>query len=151
MSLKHGDRQDIALTVAPWLARAAQEQLQPDTVIAPVPLHWSRLLKRRFNQSALLAQHLALSVDRRAVPDLLQRTQRTVPLDGATVEQRFARLEGCMSVSPSRKSLIEGKPVLIVDDVMTSGATFTTAAKSCLEAGASRVDVLALARVAKDT
>ena len=151
LQLKHSDRQEIAVMASLWLAQAAAPLLRDETILAPIPLHWSRMLKRRYNQAALLAQHLALRVERRAVLDLLERSRRTLPLDGATVETRFARLEGALTVKARRAALLQGAHVLLIDDVMTSGATFAAAAETCLAAGAARVDVLALARVGKDT
>ncbi|THH34673.1 ComF family protein [Aliishimia ponticola] len=150
LRLKHADRHDVAVTAATWLAQAARPLLQEDTVIVPVPLHWQRLVQRRYNQSALLAQHLALRVSRRAVLDGLVRMRRTKPLDGANVTERFERLSGVIIPNSQRTKYLTGKPVLLVDDVMTSGATLAAATEGCLAAGARRVDVLTLARVAKD-
>ncbi len=150
MALKHGERQELAVPAGGWLARAAAPLLHENTLIAPVPLHWMRLLKRRFNQSALLAQTLARSTRHACCPDLLQRTKRTRSLDGLGREARFAMLADSIRVHPRRRHRIAGRPVLLVDDVMTSGATFGAATEACLRAGASEVCVLALARVAKE-
>lgn len=150
LALKHGDRQDIAVTAGTWLARAAHPLVQDDTIIVPVPLHWSRTVKRRYNQSALLVQHLGPLLNRPVLLDALQRKQRTMPLEGATVDERFNRLFRTISANPSRADRLRGRHVLIVDDVMTSGATFAAATEACTAAGARLVDVLALARVVKD-
>ena len=110
-----------------------------------------RLLKRRYNQSALLAQALARYTGLPVCPDLLQRQRRTQSLDGLTKEVRFTSVKGAMRVHPRRRHRIAGRPVLLVDDVMTSGATLSSATDACLAAGAGPVYVVALARVTKDT
>jgi predicted amidophosphoribosyltransferase len=120
-------------------------------IVAPVPLHWMRLLKRRYNQSALLAQALARHVGLPMCPDLLQRQRRTQSMDGLTKEVRFTSVKGAIRVHPRRRLRLAGRPVLLVDDVMTSGATLSAATDACLAAGSGPVYVVALARVAKDT
>lgn len=150
LALKHSDRQDIARPAAVWMARAARPILQPKMLVAPIPLHWSRLLKRRYNQSALLSSAFATETGLAHCPDLLKRARPTPSLDGRTAIQRFAALAGAIRVHPRRQSLLQGRTVLLVDDVMTSGATFAAASQAALDAGASRVCVVALARVAKD-
>lgn len=150
LALKHGDRPEIAHPAALWMARAARPFLKDGMLIAPVPLHWSRLLKRRYNQSALLSQALAAHTGLSQCPDLLIRAKRTPSQDGKSLTQRFANLEGVMSIHPKRRHRITGRAVLLVDDVMTSGATLSACANACLAGGADDVFVLALARVAKD-
>ena len=150
LSLKHGDRPDLAPVLAPWLVQAGRDLIRQDTVITPIPLHRNRLLKRRYNQSALLAQHLALKVKKPAVLDLLLRPKRTDPLDGVSVLERFERLQGAITPNPAKQDRAAGKSILIVDDVMTSGATLAAATETCYAIGARQVDVLVLARVSKD-
>ena len=150
LALKHGDRLDIAKPAASWMAQAARPMLLPDMLVAPVPLHWMRLLKRRYNQSALLSASVAREMDLAHSPDLLTRIRRTPSLDGASRDIRFATLHAAISVTPGRRHRIIGRNVLIVDDVMTSGATLAACAEACLTAGAAQVFVLTLARVAKD-
>ncbi|KUF09542.1 ComF family protein [Pseudoponticoccus marisrubri] len=151
LALKHGDRHDIARPAARWMARTSRDMLQQDTLIVPVPLHLRRLLRRRFNQSALLAQALAAETGLDCCPDALTRHVATPSLEGRTREDRFATLSGALRVTPAHASRIAGRPVLLVDDVMTSGATLAASAEACLAAGASSVCVSVLARVAKDT
>lgn len=147
LSLKHGDRHDLIRPAAGWLARAAAPLLVPDMIIAPIPLHWMRLYRRRYNQAALLARGIVAQTGHSLCPDLLQRPKRTRMLDGLGHTARFDTLKDAIRLHPKRQSLIAGKPVLLVDDVMTSGATFTAAAHACLDAGAGTVCILALARV----
>ena len=150
LALKHGDRPEISRPAALWMARAGHSILQPDMLIVPVPLHWTRLLKRRYNQSALLAQALSQETGLSHCPDLLLRAKRTAMLDGKSLQQRFADLSGAIAVHTKRRHRIAGRRVLLVDDVMTTGATLGACAQACLNAGAADVCTLTLARVAKD-
>lgn len=150
MALKHGDRLDLAKPAAGWLHRVAAPLLAPDTLLAPVPLHWLRMLKRRYNQSALLAGALARRTELPHCPDLLIRARNTRSQEGRDREGRFANVADAFKVNPKRLWQVQGRPVLLVDDVMTSGATLAACAEACLAAGAARVDVVVLTRVAKD-
>lgn len=151
LALKHGDRQEIARPAARWLVHAAQGILPEQALIAPVPLHWRRLLKRRYNQSALLAKALAGQTGHSWCPDLLQRTRHTPSLDGLSRAERFDVLQEAICVHPRRRHRIMRRPVILVDDVLTSGATLTACTEACIAAGSGPVFVLALARVAKET
>ena len=148
LGLKHGDRLELAGACGGWLAAAAGPLLRPDMLVAPVPLHWSRLLRRRYNQAAVLAQALARRTGLEQCPDLLVRHRRT-PGQGGNLTARHANLEGALALHPRRGARAEGRPVLLVDDVMTSGATLAAAADACLAGGAARVDVVVLARVTR--
>ncbi|EEX08810.1 competence protein F [Ruegeria lacuscaerulensis ITI-1157] len=150
LAFKHGDRTELARPAARWMARAGQSLIRPDMLIAPVPLHWSRLLKRRYNQSALLAQHLGKVVGLPVCPDLLLRNRRTPALEGKTAAERTETLRDAITVHPRRADRLTGRHVLLVDDVMTSGATLAACTHACQEAGAADISVLVLARVAKD-
>ncbi|WP_375259059.1 ComF family protein [Citreimonas sp.] len=150
LALKHGDRHDIARPAAEWMARQTRPVVTEGMIAVPVPLHLRRMLKRRYNQSALLGQALAGHLGLDWCADALVRAQATPSLDGKSKEERFALLAGRIAVNPRRADRIAGRPVLIVDDVMTSGATLGAAAEACLAAGASRVCVTVLARVGKD-
>ena len=149
LALKHGDRHDIVRPAAHWLARAARPLIEKDMLIAPVPLHWTRQLRRRFNQSALLAGALARELKLPCCPDLLIRRRRTDSLEGKSHDERFATVNEAITAHPKRRRRMAGRKVLLVDDVMTSGATMAASADACLRAGARDVYALALARVAK--
>jgi ComF family protein len=150
LQLKHGDRTDLAQALGRWLANAARPIVQPESLVVPVPLHWSRLLLRRFNQSALLAQVAARALGLQTLPDALLRTRRTASMDGKGREARFAALDGVIAPHPARRARLKGRPVLLVDDVMTSGATLAAATEALHAAGAGPVCAIMLARVAKD-
>lgn len=147
LGFKHGDKIELADPAGRWLAQAAADLLTDDTLVAPIPLHRWRLLKRRYNQSALLAQALSMRAGVEACLDLFLRPIATPSLDGKSRSERAEALEGAITVNPKREDIIAGRRVLIVDDVMTSGATFSAATTAALAAGASEVCVLALARV----
>jgi ComF family protein len=150
LALKHGDRMELAHAAGLWLKQAAQPLLQPETVVVPVPLHWWRLIRRKYNQSALLSAALSRAAGLEHCPDALLRRRSTGSQEGRTRDERFANLAGAFTVHPRRRAWIEGRPVLIVDDVMTSGATLAATAEACLAAGAASVNIVSLARVAKD-
>jgi ComF family protein len=131
------------------MARAGRDVIAPDRLIAPVPLHWRRLFRRRYNQSALLSAALARAEGLDHCPDLLIRTRATPTQDGRARDARFANVSGALAVHPRRRELMKGRRLLLIDDVMTSGATLAAAAEACRAAGAADVAVLALARVIK--
>lgn len=150
LALKHADRLDLVRPMAQWMARAAGPILVPGMIVAPVPLHWTRLFRRRYNQSALLSRALARLARLDHCPDLLVRHRKTGTQDGKGREDRFANIAGAIRAHPRRSAQMVGRHVLLVDDVMTSGATLGAASDACLAAGADRVSVLVMARVAKD-
>ncbi len=148
LALKHGDRLDMVNPLAGWMERAGREILGGCDLIAPTPLHWRRLVKRRYNQSGELAKRLARLSGKPAVVDLLTRTRATVPQEGMNRATRAANQAGAFEVSARHRARVKGKAVVLIDDVLTSGATLSACADCLRAAGAARIDVLALARVA---
>lgn len=151
LGLKHGDRHDMVRPLASWMAARAGGLISADTLVAPVPLHWRRMLSRRFNQAAMLAKAVAQKHNVDFCPDLLLRNRATVMQEGMTREERFENQRRAFQVPPKRVQQIAGKTVLLVDDVMTSGATLGSCTEACYAANAKLVNVLVLARVARDT
>ncbi len=149
LGLKYSDRIDHARPAGRWLARAAEPMLQPDMLLAPIPMHWMRLVQRRYNQAAVLSHAMADVLGLDHCPDLLIRLRHTGTQDGRGREGRFANLADAIAPHPRRRHLLTGRHILLVDDVMTAGATFAAASEACLAAGARSVRVIALARVAR--
>jgi ComF family protein len=150
LALKHGDRMDLARPASTWMLKAAQPILKPDMLVVPVPLHWMRLFRRRFNQAALLSRAIAKATHLDHCPDALVRTRTTGSQEGKTRDARFANLVEAFRVPQAREKQVAGRNILLVDDVMTSGATFAAATEALFSAGSQSVSVLGLARVAKD-
>lgn len=150
LQLKHADRQEIAKPAAGWMRQSVIEMAPDNALIVPVPLHWMRLVKRRYNQSALIATHLSDMTGLETCPDLLERPRRTPSLDGKTKGERAGILDGAIRVSARRRHRVVNRPVILIDDVMTTGATLAACTEACRAAGATEVCVAVLARVAKD-
>ena len=150
LGLKHADRSEVCKPAARWMVQKVAPLLSQNTLVVPIPLHWYRIFKRRYNQSALLAAEISKLSGSRHVPDLLLRKRATQSLDGMTKDQRFQILNQAISANPRHSQKIEGSDILLVDDVMTSGATFAAATEACFASDARSVCVVALARVVKD-
>lgn len=148
LALKHGDRLELAPAVAPWMAAAGRDVLARGTVLVPVPIARSRLLRRRSNQAAELARALARVTGLPFQPMALERVRATPSQDGLGKEERFANLAGAIRPGPGAD--LNGRSVTLIDDVMTSGATLAAATEAALDAGAASVSVLVLARVDRD-
>jgi ComF family protein len=147
LPLKHGDRMELAAILAPMMVRAGKPLLDRAEVLVPVPLHRRRLFQRKYNQAAILAFSIDRLAGRPVVPDVLNRTRRTDPLDDKSPEERAREVAGSFLVKLSRVARVAGRRVLLVDDVMTSGSTANACATALLAAGAAAVDVLVAARV----
>lgn len=150
-SFKYRDRHEGLPLFARWLKKAGAELLADADLILPVPLYATRLWRRRFNQSAMLAVALgrlsALPVD----CFVLKRVRRTASQVGLTADQRRRNVSGAFRVDKDKAPQVKGKKLLVVDDVITTGATAEACAWVLKRAGAARVDVLALARVVEPT
>jgi ComF family protein len=145
--LKYGDRLDLAPPLGRWMARAGAELLADADALIPVPLHWSRLWQRRFNQSAALAGAVS-AISKVPVADhILARVRATPPQVGLARSERARNVQGAFAVEKPARIEVKGRKLVVIDDVLTSGATVDVCARVLRRAGASRVDVLVLARV----
>ncbi len=149
LSFKHGDRTDAAPALGRWLARAGRPLIADADLIAPVPLHWTRLFARRYNQAALLAGVVGGISGVTVVQDLLIRRRRTASQGRMGWRQRKSNVQGAFKLHASRRDVLQGRRVLLIDDVLTTGATAVACAKTLLRGGAAAVDVLTLARVVR--
>lgn len=149
LAFKHGDRLHGVPAFGAWLARAGAELLADADLIVPVPLHWTRLAWRRYNQSALLANAAARIAERQCVPDLLVRLRRTQQQGDMGRTERRRNVRRAFAVAPRYTALLGGKRVVLVDDVLTTGATAEECVRALLDAGAAAVDLLTLARVVR--
>lgn len=145
--LKYGDRLDLGLAMGRLMLLAGRDLVADADLIVPVPLHWTRLLKRRFNQAAVLSSTIARLSGLPHEPALLVRRKRTRPQYGLSRAERQANLQGALRVRDGMAPFVEGKRILLVDDVMTTSSTANAAARALLKAKASHVDVLSFARV----
>lgn len=146
-ALKYGGREDLFKPAALWMLPYARLLVKNDTVIVPVPLHWSRLLRRRYNQAAGLAVALAKLLDRPVACDALWRKRPTVAQKKMDFSTRFNNMKDAISYNPRTKYDVTKRSVLLIDDVMTSGATLNAAAIACKKAGVRDVSTLVLMRV----
>ena len=148
--LKYGDRVELSLTLGRMMAQAGRELTAEADLIVPIPLHRTRLWRRRFNQAAALARIVSREAGLPLVTTALARIRRTRQQVGLTRPQRADNLQGAFRVSATARGLVEGRRVLLIDDVLTTGATVNAASRTLLRAGASAVDVLTFARVVTD-
>ncbi len=149
LSFKHGDRIQAGRHFGGWMARAGGDLAAHADLVAPVPLHWRRLVARRYNQSAELARGVAAASGVELCVDLLRRTRATPIQGGMNRRARRLNVRGAFAVTPRRQPAVEDARILLVDDVLTTGATVEACARTLKRAGAARVDVLVLARVVR--
>lgn len=146
-ALKYQDRVDLAPVMGHWMARAGADLLRDADLVVPVPLHWRRAWSRRFNQSGHLAKAVS---DVGKVPlhtALVKRVRRTEQQIGLSKSERALNVQGAFAVPPERRAEAHGRRIVLIDDVLTSGATVNACARALLRARAAQVDVLVFARV----
>ena len=146
-AFKYGDRLDLAPVMGRWMANAGHELLSGADAIVPVPLHWRRQWARRFNQSALLAEVISKASAIPVAYSALKRVKATPQQVGLSQSARAANVQGAFRVPPDGRPEVAGRRLVLVDDVLTSGATVDTCARALLRGGAANVDVLVFARV----
>jgi ComF family protein len=146
-AFKYGDRLDLAPTMGRWMVNAGRELIADASAVVPVPLHWRRQWMRRFNQSALLGEVIGKAGGVAVAHAALRRVKATPQQVGLSQPQRALNVQGAFRVPPAAKAEVAGRKLLLIEDVLTSGATVDACARALLRAGAAQVDVLVFARV----
>lgn len=146
LQYKHADRAELAVMFAKWIGRSAATLIAEADAVAPVPLHRVRLLGRRYNQAAEIARPLARRHGLAYLPDVLVRTKLGTQA-GKSRSGRRRAVAGAFTVPSGRRRQVEGRRILLIDDVFTTGATVEGCARALLKAGAAAVDVAVVARV----
>jgi ComF family protein len=149
LRFKHADRTDAAPALARWMSRAGAELTQDCDLLAPVPLHWLGLLRRRYNQAALLSHGVARLAGKPHIPDLLNRVRPGGGRGRLTRRARRERVAHAFRLNETWRHQVKDRNILLIDDVFTTGATASACAEALLEEGARAVDVLTLARVVR--
>ncbi|GEN60886.1 ComF family protein [Acetobacter nitrogenifigens] len=146
LALKYADQTQNAAFLARQMARAGADMLADADLLAPVPVHWRRLLQRRYNQAALLARAVSRMSGVPALVDALRRPRATARLVGFSAAARAREMTEAITINPKRQALLAGRRVVLVDDVLTTGATASACSAVLLAAGAASVGILAAAR-----
>ena len=146
-AFKYGDRLDLSPLLGRWMVRAGKDLFEGADALVPVPLHWRRLWARRFNQSAALAQAISRATTIPVTHAALRRVKATTQQVGLSRAERATNVQGAFRVDPAGKAEVAGRRLIVIDDVLTSGATTDACARALLRAGAAQVDVLVFARV----
>jgi ComF family protein len=149
LRFKHADQIHAVHTFVPWLRRAGADLLAEADLLIPVPLHRWRLLKRRYNQAGLLAQALGKTAGIPCISDLLLRKRATKVQGHMNPSERHRNVRNAFTVHPRHAKKIAGKRIVLIDDVLTTGATVGECAKALKKAGVASVDILSIARVVK--
>jgi len=149
LKFKHADGTHLSDVFSGFLMQAASDFLPETDLIIPVPLHRWRLIKRRYNQAALLGDGLSKKTGILHAPHILRRNRHTVPQGSKNKAERAENVEKAFTILPKDIARITGKNILLIDDVLTSGATINECAKVLLGNGAETVNVLTLARVVR--
>jgi ComF family protein len=145
--LKYRDQHEAALLMARMMLAAGRNVLPQVDVVVPVPLHPRRLWQRRFNQAALLARPIAVEIEKPLLLDVLERVEVTTSQVGLDATARQRNVRKAFALAPDRQAAVDGKTVLLVDDVRTTGATANACAETLKKAGAAHVFVLSFALV----
>lgn len=150
LGFKHADQTHYVVSMVPWLMQAGRDLWPRTDMVIPVPLHPLRLLRRRYNQSALMGRAVAMAAQKPFVPDILRRV-RSTPVQGhLNARDRQKNVAAAFAVLPRFLDRIRGKNIMLVDDVFTTGATLNECARTLKKAGASEVYVLTLAKVPRN-
>lgn len=147
LQFKHADRVDLAPLFARWISRSARDLLGEADAVVPVPLHPTRLMRRKYNQSAEIARPLARLWDLTYLPDALVRRRQTPTQGGKSGPARRRNVAAAFEVPAARFKQIRNRRIVLIDDVMTTGATLEGCARALLAAGAAQVDVAVISRV----
>jgi len=147
LKLKHADRTDLAGLFARWLSRAGVDLLAEAEAVVPVPVHRSRLLSRRYNQAAEIARPLARMTGLAYLPDVLIRRRDTDSQGGKSASGRRRNVAAAFAVPEGRRHRVVGRRIVLIDDVLTTGATAEGCARALLAAGAASVTLSVVARV----
>ena len=150
-ALKYKDRVDLAPMMAAWMLRASESYVGECGGVMPVPLHWTRLAARRFNQSGELARHIASQSGAVFLPSTLVRRKRTQRQVGLTAKARENNVRAAFAIAKGHEHEVFGKRLVLVDDVYTTGATIASAAKALRRAGAAEITVLTFAMALRQT
>ncbi|MEH6694956.1 MAG: ComF family protein [Hyphomonas sp.] len=151
LDLKRSGRRDGLQTLSGWMVQAGRDLVAEADLIVPVPLHYARLARRGFNQSAWLGQAICRISGTPILGDAIKRTRRTPSQAGLSARQRRRNVAGAFTVRKAALSRISGRRVLLVDDVLTTEATLSACTRALKQAGATHVDVLVSARVVRET
>ena len=145
-SFKYNDRIENRAAYARWMARVGIDMLSEANIIIPVPIHFGKLLLRKYNQAAVLAHELAKISSKPVFSNALIRTKYTQTQAGFLRKERFKNIKGAFKVNPKYFDILKDKKILLIDDVITTGATAEECTNIMLKAKAARVEVLTLAK-----
>lgn len=149
LQLKNGDKTHLTRAAGRWMAHVAKPLLRDDSLIVPVPQHWMRSLQRKYSQSVMLSRRVAQNLGVEHRPNLLVRKVPTRKLAGLGGLERKREISGSIEMRAGHGSYVDGRHVILVDDILTSGATLAECAQACFAAGARNVSIVTLAVVAK--